>query len=36
MPNAFISGTGGYVPDTVVTNDDQISRFGNDTSDEWI
>ena len=36
MPNAFISGTGGYVPETVVTNDDLIARFGMDTSDEWI
>jgi 3-oxoacyl-[acyl-carrier-protein] synthase-3 len=36
VPNAFISGTGGYVPDTVVTNDELISRFGIHTSDEWI
>ena len=36
MPNAFISGTGGYVPDTVVTNDDLIRQYGIDTSDEWI
>lgn len=36
MPNAYISGTGFYVPDDVVTNDDLRERFGIDTSDEWI
>ena len=36
MPNAYISGTGFYVPDDVVTNDELASRFGIDTSDEWI
>jgi 3-oxoacyl-[acyl-carrier-protein] synthase III len=36
VPNAYISGTGGYVPDTVVTNDDLIARYGIETSDEWI
>ncbi len=36
MPNAFISGTGFFVPDDVVKNDDLRDRFGIDTSDEWI
>ncbi len=36
MPNAYISGTGFYVPPRVVTNDDLIREFGIDTSDEWI
>lgn len=35
MP-AYISGTGGYVPPRVVTNDDLIQEFGIETSDEWI
>jgi len=34
MPNAYISGTGFYVPDRVVTNDDMTEWY--DTSDEWI
>ena len=34
MPNAYISGTGFYVPPRVVTNDD-LARIM-DTSDEWI
>jgi 3-oxoacyl-[acyl-carrier-protein] synthase III len=34
MRNARISGLGGYVPPTVVTNADLTSRM--DTSDEWI
>ena len=36
MPNAYISGTGFYVPPTVVTNDDLVRQYGIDTSDEWI
>lgn len=31
---AVITGVGGYVPPTVVTNDDLVARL--DTSDEWI
>ena len=34
MPNAYISGTGFYVPPRVVTNDD-LSKIMN-TDDEWI
>ena len=36
MINAYISGTGFYVPPRVVTNDDLVSEFGMETSDEWI
>ena len=36
MPNAYISGTGGYVPPRIVTNDDLVNEYGIDTSDEWI
>jgi 3-oxoacyl-[acyl-carrier-protein] synthase-3 len=36
MPNAFISGTGSYVPPRVVTNEDLRTEFGIDTSHEWI
>jgi 3-oxoacyl-[acyl-carrier-protein] synthase-3 len=36
MPNAYISGTGGFVPPRVVTNDDLVSQYGIDTSHEWI
>ncbi|MEZ4319868.1 MAG: beta-ketoacyl-ACP synthase III [Myxococcota bacterium] len=36
MPNAVISGTGMYVPDNVVTNDDLVSQYGIDTNHEWI
>ena len=36
MPNAYISGTGAYVPPRVVTNDDLVSTYSIDTSDEWI
>ena len=35
VPNAFISGTGFYVPPRVVTNDDLIA-MGIDTTNEWI
>lgn len=36
MPNAYISGTGGYVPPRVVTNDDLAKEYGIDTTHEWI
>ena len=36
MPNAFISGTGFYVPPRVVTNTQLSTEFGIDTTDEWI
>ncbi len=36
MPNAYISGTGHYVPPRVVTNDDLVNTYGIDTSNEWI
>ena len=36
MPNAYISGTGSYVPPRVVSNDDLKTEFGIDTSHEWI
>lgn len=34
MPNAYIRGTGFYVPPKVVTNEDMMQWY--DTSDEWI
>ncbi|MBT3220997.1 MAG: ketoacyl-ACP synthase III [Proteobacteria bacterium] len=36
MPNAYISGTGAYFPPRIVKNDDFVTDFGVDTSDEWI
>jgi len=36
VPNAYISGTGAYVPPRVVTNDDLRTQYGIDTTDEWI
>jgi 3-oxoacyl-[acyl-carrier-protein] synthase III len=36
MPNAYISGTGFYVPPRVVTNDDLAKDYGLDTTHEWI
>ena len=36
MPNAYISGTGHYVPPRVVTNDDLVNTYGIETSHEWI
>jgi 3-oxoacyl-[acyl-carrier-protein] synthase-3 len=36
MRNAYISGTGSYVPPKVVTNDDLIRDYGIDTTHEWI
>lgn len=34
--NAFISGTGFYVPPRRVTNDDLVKDYGIETSNEWI
>ena len=34
--NAFISGTGFYVPPRRVTNDDLVKQYGIETSNEWI
>jgi 3-oxoacyl-[acyl-carrier-protein] synthase-3 len=36
VKNAFISGTGMYVPPRVVTNDDLRTQYGIDTTHEWI
>lgn len=36
MVNAYISGTGSYVPPRVVTNDDLRTQFGIDTTHEWV
>lgn len=36
MTNAYISGTGFYVPPRIVTNDDLVSDYGIETSHEWI
>ena len=36
VPNAIITGTGGYVPPRVVTNDDLRTQYGIDTTHEWI
>jgi 3-oxoacyl-[acyl-carrier-protein] synthase-3 len=36
VPNAYISGTGFYVPPRVVTNQNLAEQFGIDTTDEWI
>ena len=36
MRNAVISGTGFYAPPRVVTNDDLKTRYGIDTTHEWI
>jgi len=36
VPNAFIAGTGMYVPPRVVTNDDLVRDYGIDTTHEWI
>ncbi len=33
---AYISGTGGYVPPRVVTNDQLAKEYGIDTTHEWI
>lgn len=36
MVNAYISGTGFYVPPRVVTNEDLARQYGMDTTHEWI
>ncbi len=36
MLNAYISGTGFYVPPRVVTNDDLVKDYGIETTHEWI
>jgi 3-oxoacyl-[acyl-carrier-protein] synthase-3 len=36
MPNAYISGTGFYVPPRVVTNQMLADEYGIDTTHEWI
>lgn len=36
MPNAYISGTGMYVPPRRVTNDDLAKTYGIDTTHDWI
>ena len=36
MVQAYISGTGFYVPPRVVTNDDLIRTYGVETTNEWI
>lgn len=36
MPNAYISGTGMFMPDNIVTNDDLASQYGIETTNEWI
>ncbi|MBK7584977.1 MAG: ketoacyl-ACP synthase III [Myxococcales bacterium] len=36
MPNAYISGTGFYVPPKIVTNDALAKEYGIDTTHEWI
>jgi 3-oxoacyl-[acyl-carrier-protein] synthase III len=36
VPNAFISGTGFFVPPRAVTNDELIRTYGIDTTNEWI
>ena len=36
MPNAYISGTGGYVPPRVVKNEDLATQYGIETTHEWI
>ncbi len=36
VANAYISGTGFYVPPRVVTNDDLVNHYGIGTDHEWI
>jgi 3-oxoacyl-[acyl-carrier-protein] synthase III len=36
VPNAYISGTGMFVPPRVVTNDDLRTTYGIDTTHDWI
>lgn len=36
MPNATITGTGGHVPDRLITNQDLVDDYGIETDNEWI
>ena len=36
MPRSRIVGTGTYLPEKVVTNDDMVKVYGVETSDSWI
>jgi 3-oxoacyl-[acyl-carrier-protein] synthase-3 len=36
VPNAYISGTGAFVPERRVTNEDLRSHYGIDTTHDWI
>lgn len=36
MTQTHIRGTGSYVPDDIVTNDELVRRYGIDTDDAWI
>ncbi|MBN2800280.1 MAG: ketoacyl-ACP synthase III [Deltaproteobacteria bacterium] len=36
MLNAFVAGTGAFLPPRVVTNHELITDFGVDTTDDWI
>lgn len=36
MPNAYISGTGGYVPPQSLTNDELAARYGIDSDHDWV
>ena len=36
MPNAYLSGTGSFVPENVVTNADLREQFGIETTNDWI
>jgi 3-oxoacyl-[acyl-carrier-protein] synthase-3 len=36
MTRAYISGTGGFVPERIVTNEDLIAQYGIETDNEWI
>ena len=36
MPNAIITGTGAFVPEQVVTNDQLVETYGIETTHDWI
>lgn len=36
MTNYVIQGIGSYAPETVLTNDELIAKYGLDSNDEWI
>jgi 3-oxoacyl-[acyl-carrier-protein] synthase-3 len=36
LPNARITGTGGYVPPRIVKNEDLVASYGIETDNEWI